>query len=83
MPATLGQDGQDSYAMHAATRTCATLCMLQVATDNRTLTAASGLFLILALSSWISNRSGFAGYLDPEATLKLLKNRNACLIDLR
>ena len=57
--------------------------MVQVATDSRTLTAASGLFLILALTSWISNRSGFSGYLDPEAALKLLRSRNACLVDLR
>ena len=54
-----------------------------MATDTRTLTAASGLFLILAVVSWIRNRSGFAGYLDAEAALKLLRSRNACLVDLR
>ena len=57
--------------------------MLQVASDTRVLTAASGAFLLLLAASWVSNRSGFAGYLEPQQALDLLRRQNACLIDTR
>ena len=59
------------------------LAAAQAATDTRVLTAASGAFLFLAASSWVRNRSGFSGFLEPRQALDLLRGRNACLVDLR
>ena len=74
---------ETSSAQAIAAASMTRVSCVQVASDSRVLTAASGAFLLLTAASWVSNRSGFAGDLDPQQALDLLRSRNACLIDTR